>query len=259
MRTRSAARWGTGTVAVVALLSAWLVEPSAAAHPMSEGSTTLDSCTIPAKFRGLDLERLPVSDKVVALTFDAGANPDGVDSILATLERQHIRGTFLLTGAFVNAFPVRSKAMSAYLIGNHTMTHPDLTQLSDAAVRKQVLDAQSAITRVTGQDPRRIFRFPFGARDARTIAIVNSLCYVSFRWTVDSLGWMGTSGGMTVKKVVDRVVGAAQPGEIVLMHVGSNPDDGSTLDAHALPMIITRLRALGYSFVTFAKILNPAP
>ncbi|MEJ7630735.1 MAG: polysaccharide deacetylase family protein [Nocardioidaceae bacterium] len=258
MRIRPAAHLACGAV-VVSLLAAWLVEPSAAARPVTQESVAADTCTIPAKYRGLDLERLPVTDKVVALTFDAGANPDGVDSILATLRARHIRGTFLLTGAFVNAFPVRSRQMAEYLIGNHTMTHPDLTKLTDSAVRQQVLDAQSAILRVTGQDPRRIFRFPFGARDARTIGIVNSLCYVAFRWTVDSLGWQGTSGGMTVQKVVDRVVSAAQPGEIVLMHVGSNPDDGSTLDADALPTIITRLRTLGYSFVTFARILNPAP
>jgi peptidoglycan/xylan/chitin deacetylase (PgdA/CDA1 family) len=62
------------------------------------------------------------------------------------------------------------------------------------------------------------------------IDLVNELCYVPFRWTVDSLGWKGTSGGQSVAKVVSHVVGAAQPGAIVLMHVGSNPDDGTTLD-----------------------------
>jgi peptidoglycan/xylan/chitin deacetylase (PgdA/CDA1 family) len=38
--------------------------------------------------------------------------------------------------------------------------------------------------------------------------------------------------------------------EIVLMHVGSNPDDHATFDADALPQVITELRARGYSFVT---------
>ena len=42
----------------------------------------------------------------------------------------------------------------------------------------------------------------------------------------------------------------ARPGEIVLMHVGSNPDDHTTFDADALPQVISGLRALGYSFVT---------
>jgi peptidoglycan/xylan/chitin deacetylase (PgdA/CDA1 family) len=46
------------------------------------------------------------------------------------------------------------------------------------------------------------------------------------------------------------VLAGLSPGEIVLMHVGSNPNDGSTLDAQALPRIITELRNRGYGFVT---------
>jgi peptidoglycan/xylan/chitin deacetylase (PgdA/CDA1 family) len=55
--------------------------------------------------------------------------------------------------------------------------------------------------------------------------------------------------------VTSRVLGAARPGEIVLMHAGSNPDDHATLDADALPQLISGLRAQGYSFVTLARSL----
>lgn len=64
---------------------------------------------------------------------------------------------------------------------------------------------------------------------------------------------------MTVKKVADRVVAAARPGEIVLMHVGSNPDDGTMLDARALPSVIDRLRAKGYGFVRLTRVMTAAP
>jgi hypothetical protein len=40
------------------------------------------------------------------------------------------------------------------------------------------------------------------------------------------------------------------------MHVGSNPDDGTTLDADALPSMIGRLRAAGYGFVTLDALLG---
>jgi peptidoglycan/xylan/chitin deacetylase (PgdA/CDA1 family) len=49
--------------------------------------------------------------------------------------------------------------------------------------------------------------------------------------------------------VTKRVLDTAQPGQIVLMHVGS-ADDGSTLDADALPGIIRGLRERGYAFTT---------
>jgi len=45
-----------------------------------------------------------------------------------------------------------------------------------------------------------------------------------------------------------------QPGEIVLMHLGANPTDRTTLDAAALPTIIDRIRAQGYTFVTLQSL-----
>ena len=53
-----------------------------------------------------------------------------------------------------------------------------------------------------------------------------------------------------MSSVVQRVLAAAVPGEIVLMHVGSHPSDHSTLDADSLPRVISGLRAAGYGFVT---------
>jgi peptidoglycan/xylan/chitin deacetylase (PgdA/CDA1 family) len=79
------------------------------------------------------------------------------------------------------------------------------------------------------------------------------LGYVGVRWTVDSR-WQGTSGAQTVPKVVDRVLAALQPGEIVLMHAGSHPTDGSMLDPAALPQIIEAMRARGYGFVTMTAL-----
>jgi hypothetical protein len=59
--------------------------------------------------------------------------------------------------------------------------------------------------------------------------VVNGTGFVPVGWTVDTLGWKGTSGGITTQTVLNRVLGSLRPGEIVLMHCGSNPDDHSTL------------------------------
>ena len=217
-------------------------------------------CAVPAGLKGQDVARLPVTEKVIALTFDAGANADAVPSIRATLARTGVKATFFLSGGFVEKYPLKSRRLAARdLVGNHTMAHPDLTTLSDTQVSTQVRDAETAIRTTTGEDPRRFFRFPYGARNTHLIGLVNGLCYVPFRWTVDSLGWKGTSGGQSLATVVARVVGAARPGAIVLMHLGSNPDDGTTLDADALPQIISKLRAKGYRFVRLSQVMSADP
>lgn len=205
---------------------------------------------------GKDWTRIPTTSKVVALTFDAGANADGLASIESTLRSKIVRATFFLTGKWARSYPARANliAQGGYEVGNHSMTHPYFTQLTDTQVKTQVRDAQLAIMRANGVDARPLFRFPYGDVNSRVLADVNGLGYVSVRWTVDSLGWKGTSGGMTVQKVIDRVLAAVQPGAIVLMHLGSNPDDQTTLDAAALPQIINSIRARGYSFVTMRAL-----
>lgn len=207
--------------------------------------------------RGQDITRIPTREKTVALTFDAGANADAVVPILATLKKEDVTATFFLTGDFVNRFPARSTSIAAagHRLGNHSMSHPHLPQLSDADVRAQILEAHGRISAVTREDPRPLFRFPYGDRDARTIRQINVHGYIAVRWTVDSLGWQGTSKH-TAESAAARVIDAAQPGAIVLMHLGSHPGDHSILDADALPAIISGYRSKGYRFVTLDVLLR---
>jgi len=212
---------------------------------------------VPAGLVGLDIERIPTNTKIVALTFDAGANADGLPPILSALQAAGVPATFFLTGRWAENYPggVRQISASGYRIGNHSTTHPMMTSMTTPAIAAELRTARAEILAAGGTESRPLFRFPYGDRDQRTVQVVNNEGYVAVRWTVDSLGWKGTSGGMTRQAVIDRVLGAAQPGEIVLMHLGSNPDDGSTLDAAALPDIIAALTAQGYRFVTLDALL----
>lgn len=211
---------------------------------------------LPAAWRGVDLERLRTTDRVVALTFDGGSSDAGVAAILATLEREDVPATFFVTGAFARTYPAQVAAMhgAGHPVGNHSDLHGSFPDMTDAAIAADLARAESAIVAATGVAARPLFRFPFGARTDYDIGVVNDLGYLPIRWSVDSLGWRGTSGGMSAEQVADRVVDAAVPGGIALMHVGANPDDGSTLDADALPEIIERLRAAGYAFVDLADL-----
>lgn len=192
----------------------------------------------------------------MALTFDAGGSDAGVASIVATLRAKTAPATFFLTGDFVRRFPAATtRIAAAHPVGNHTDTHPDLTTVANSRVVDEIRRGATAIRSATGRDPAPWFRFPYGARNSRTIALVNDECYVAVRWSVDTLGWQGTSGGRSVASVHARVLGTARPGQIVLMHVGAHPQDGSTLDADALPAVIDGLRARGYTLVDLPSAL----
>lgn len=209
---------------------------------------------VPLACAGVDAERLGTSEPVVALTVDLGGDAAGVPSILRTLDDLDVPATFFVTGAWARRYPDQLRQIAAaYPVGNHTDTHPQLTRLTDAQVSAELAAVEQQVVALTGRTTKPLFRFPFGDRDARTIAAVNRDGYCAYRWTVDTLGWKGTSGGVSAQTVVDRVLAAARPGEIVLMHGGANPDDGTTLDADALPTVIRELRARGYSFVPLPR------
>ncbi|HET7734495.1 MAG TPA: polysaccharide deacetylase family protein [Nocardioidaceae bacterium] len=238
--------------------------PSVSASPSPIASPTLTparaGCAVPSRLAGQDISRLPGDEPRVALTFDAGGNADGVRSILRTLTAKRARATFFLTGDFVRTYPHKARRIARlHLVGNHTDTHANAVEVSDAELTGEIAAAQRVITRVTGEDPRRFFRFPFGARTDHDIAVVNSRCYVPFRWAVDTLGWRGRRGGSSVASVLERVRDAASPGAIVLMHVGANPYDDTTLDAAALPAMIDWLRQAGFRLVRLSAVMRPAP
>jgi peptidoglycan/xylan/chitin deacetylase (PgdA/CDA1 family) len=203
-----------------------------------------------------ELVRLQTKQHVVALTFDGGGNADAAKNVLATLRRERAPGTFFLTGHFVQAYPLLSRAIGRrYPVANHTVDHLDLRRLATPAATREVTQAETMIRRATGRDPRPLFRFPYGARDSRTLGIVHGLGYASVRWTVDTWGWMGLtlqSVAGAERRVLDHLV----PGEIVLMHLGA-ARDRSTIDSRALPAVIRAVRARGYRFVTLQGIRAP--
>ena len=203
-----------------------------------------------------ELVRLQTRQRVVALTFDGGANAEGAKGVLAVLRRENVPGTFFLTAQFVRTYPALARAIGRrYPVCNHTVSHLDLRRLSTGAVTREIVTAERRIRAATGRDQRPCFRFPFGARDARTLGIVHRLGYVSVRWTTDTWGWMGRRY-QTVGGVVRKVVRGLVPGQIVMMHLGS-ARDRSTIDTVALPRVIRAVRARGYRFVTLAGIRAP--
>ena len=186
----------------------------------------------------------------MALTFDAGADNAGAPKILAALDRTGVAATFFMTGRWAELYPRWARRIAArYPIGNHTFDHQDLLSLTPQGVTRELLMAGDAIRRAIGHRPLALFRFPYGSSSTGTLALVNRLGYTAVGWTVDTLGWEGTSMGQSLASVTSRALGHLQPGEIILMHVGANPHDNSTLDADALPAIIDAIRMRGYRFV----------
>lgn len=208
--------------------------------------------TAPAK----EIRRGSTASRTVALTFDAGSDRGYTTKILDTLKAQRIKAAFGMTGTWAKANPDLLKRIYAegHLVLNHTYDHKSFTGVSTgtspltAAQRKDELArAETVVKGIAGKTMKPWFRAPYGDSDASVLRDVGSVGYrYSIMWTVDSLGWKGLSASA----IVDRCAKGAVNGAIYLMHVGSQSQDGV-----ALPTLISRLRAGGWSFARVDYLL----
>ncbi|WP_258310079.1 polysaccharide deacetylase family protein [Streptomyces sp. CG 926] len=210
----------------------------------------------PASLLGDEIRRLPTSRKVLALTFNAAWDVDGIDTVLAELRRRRLPATFFPTGTFAEARPaaVRSIADAGHGLGNHSYSHPYFRNLSTTERGDEVRAADEAIRAAAGTEPLPFFRFPYSATTPDAIADVNDLGYAAIEFSADTNGYLGPQGGMSVDKAVERAVDAFAPGAIIQMHVGSN-GAGVVLDAEALPLIVDAAVADGYEVVDLRQFL----
>jgi peptidoglycan/xylan/chitin deacetylase (PgdA/CDA1 family) len=204
---------------------------------------------------------MPVQDRWLAVTFNAAWNEDGLPSVLAELERRSAGATFFLTGRFAEQHPAaaRTIAVAGHGLANHSYDHPRLADLTAGGLREQVLRADRAIRRAARTRPLPFYRFPYSDTTPEAIATVNALGYADIEFTQDTDGYLGTTGGMTLEKVVERAVAALVPGAILQMHIGTDPDNGPGLDPTALPLILDTAQRRGYHVTGLHTLLDHTP
>ena len=188
-------------------------------------------------------------DKVVSLTFDDGPDPINTPKIIKVLRDNNVQGTFFCIGKQIEA--CKSIIKQAYadgdVIASHSWSHKDFTTINAAAISNEVTLTENEINKVIGKKSALI-RPPYGATNDTALNSLTELNYKSILWSIDTLDWEQREVANIVKNVVENV----RPGEIILMHC----DGDKQMTTAALPQIISKLKEMGYSFVTVDKLLN---
>jgi peptidoglycan/xylan/chitin deacetylase (PgdA/CDA1 family) len=184
--------------------------------------------------------------KCVALTFDDGPVKQTA-KVLDVLKSRGARATFFVVGVQAQAYPALLRRMVAEgdAVGNHSWNHPIFSGKSAAFVRKQLTRTDSVITAAIGPH-QRLVRTPFGQVNKKIRTVVAHFGAPLIEWSVDPRDWKDRK----TKTVVARVMKAARPNSIVLIH-----DIRPTTRA-AVPAIVDRLQAKGYVLVTVPELLG---
>lgn len=181
--------------------------------------------------------------KNLYLTFDNGYENGYTAQVLNVLKRTDVRATFFVTGHYLKTAPELAKRMvrEGHIIGNHSWYHPDMTQITNERIVKELEMVRAETERLTGQKTMNYLRPPRGIFSERTMAAANAAGYKHIFWSLAYKDW-DVNQQKGAKYAYDSVMKQIHPGAIMLIHTVSKDN------ADALESIIKDLKKQGYTF-----------
>jgi peptidoglycan/xylan/chitin deacetylase (PgdA/CDA1 family) len=184
-------------------------------------------------------------------------------AIVRWLVDREVRASIFMTGAMADnpntdagrqVLSIIDSHPRLFTLGNHSYTHRDFRDLTATEIRTELRRTEGAIAPYCSQDPRPFFRPPNGGYDSAVLAAVGAAGYrYTVTWDIDTIDWRPITNdppGPTADQIVAKVLGNAQGGSVVLMHLGGY----ETFEA--LPRIVEGLQAAGYDLVTLDTLIG---
>lgn len=216
------------------------------------------------------------SKKLIALTFDLCEQRNEITGyqgdIVDFLRAQNVKATFFAGGKWLLTHAERGQQLMSdplFEVGSHSWEHRNLRVVSETALAQEIGAPQLAYRQLHAdltlkhcaragangfaheRAPASIalFRFPYGACDAKSLRAVAERGLSAIQWDVSAGDpWIGATAPLMVKSVVGHV----RPGSIVIFHANGR----GVHTSGALPEIVATLKQRGYEFVTVSELLR---
>ena len=180
--------------------------------------------------------------KYIYLTFDLGYEAGYTNTILDALKENNVNATFFITAHYVNtASDILQRMINeGHIVGNHTVNHKSMPDLSDEELKKEVMTLHQTIYEKYGYEMKYL-RPPKGEYSERTLQLTDSLGYKSVMWSFAYVDWdekKQPSKEDAMKKIIDNL----HNGEIMLLHATSKTNSEIMND------MIKKVKDEGYEF-----------
>ena len=164
------------------------------------------------------------------------------EKILEVLKQNNVKACFFITAHYMNTQQELVKKMidEGHIVGNHTVNHKSMPDLSLETIKKEVMDLHTAMYEKFGYEMKYL-RPPKGEYSERTVAYTKSLGYTNVMWSLAYDDWDEKKQGRedyAKKKIIDNI----NSGAIILLH-GNSKDNTNVLD-----YCIKQIKNMGYEF-----------
>ena len=189
-------------------------------------------------------------EKILYLTFDAGYENGNTPAILEALKKHQAPAVFFAVGDFIKDNPdlIKRIVSEGHIVGNHTMTHPDMSGISSLdAFRKQLNGVAELYESVTGEKMTKFYRPPQGVYSTSNLKMAKDLGYTTFFWSLAYVDWIQNqqpSKDEAFQKLLSRI----HPGAIVLLH------NTSTTNGQILDELLTKWEDMDYQFHSLKEL-----
>lgn len=205
-------------------------------------------------FGGL-VSRVDTSEKFIALTFD-DAPTEYTQVVLDILKRENIKATFYIVGSALEQKPQVGKQITTdgHELGNHSYSHERFLLKSQDFIHEEIQKTNTLIIK-TGYKGEITFRPPNGKKLIGLPWYLSKNKIKTIMWDVEPDTYIPSDADESQKTefIISYTIGNAKPGSIILLHPFCKT---CTSDRQAIPEIVRRLKAEGYTFVTISELLK---
>lgn len=205
-----------------------------------------------SRFGAYYIDEKGARDKTIYLTFDAGYENGNTEDILDVLKEKNVPAAFFVVGNFVEDEPEILRRMEAegHIVGNHTMTHPDMASIADIdEFRGELTELEEAYKAVTGKEMKKFYRPPRGIYSENNLKQAQDMGYTTVLWSLAYEDWY-ENDQPTREDALNLLNKRIHPGAIVLLH------STSKTNARVLGELIDGWREKGYKFESIDKLLT---
>lgn len=189
-------------------------------------------------------------EKVLYLTFDAGYENGHTQAILDTLKQHDVKAAFFLVGNYVNRNSdlVRRMVEEGHIVGNHTMSHPNMSAIADKEAFRAELEGLETLFRdVTGKELPKYYRPPRGVYSEQNLQMAKELGYKTVFWSLAYADW-DNDNQPAEDAAIQRLLSRTHNGAVILLH------STSKTNALILHRLLTKWEEMGYRFETIDKL-----
>ncbi len=205
---------------------------------------------------------------VVALSFDDGPDPTWTPKILDVLKQKNVHATFMMIGeqAQDNVSLMKRVMAEGHEIGNHTWTHPDISEISPGQVQLQLnlterlFGSKLGVKPLYFRPPYSIDQEPDTNDQAAPAYQIQKMGYTIIGNKIDTGDWderqRKTPEGILADVLDQLQTMKTKPqfrGSIILLHDGGG---NRSVTLATLPVLIDGLRAHGYKIEQVSDLMG---